>query len=112
MPVRALDEHRFDAYIGEPAVVVFVRRKDAGCRTLLALLEELALAHEPRVGFARVDIEDCPGLAARFAIDRVPTVLVFDDYRGGGRLPPPITRAELTHLIATGLPGGTPPRGA
>lgn len=103
MPVHALDDHSLDAYIGEPAVVVFVRRKHAGCRALLAVIDGLAPAHAPRVGFATVDVEDCPGLAVRFAIDRVPTVLLFDDYRGVGRLADPITAIELADLIATRL---------
>ena len=103
MTVRALDGTSFDAYVGEPAVVGFVRRRDPASGELLTLLEALAAGHGPRVGFATVDIDDCLDLAARFAIDRVPTAILFHDYRSAGRVADPIARAELEHLIATRL---------
>lgn len=103
MTVRALDVTMFDAYVGEPAVVGFVRRRDPASTALRTLLEALAAVHGPRVGFATVDVDDCPGLAARFAIERVPTAILFQDYRSAGRVADPIARAELEHRIATGL---------
>lgn len=97
--VRAVDDTSFDAYVAEPAVVAFVRSRDAATGVVRSLLEALATQHGPRVGFAMVDVHACAGLAARFAIDRVPTVILFDDHRIAGRLADPIVGAELARLI-------------
>lgn len=64
MTVRALDDASLDAYIGEPAVVAFVRSRHTATRALRSRFEVLAREHGPRVGFAMVDIHACAGLAA------------------------------------------------
>lgn len=93
----------FEGYIGEPAVIGFVRRGDPASAELIALLEALAPVHGPRVGFALVDVRASPELATYGGVAGAPTAALFDDYRPRGVLGDPITRAALEDLITTRL---------
>lgn len=47
------------------------------CRTLGPLLEKLVGEHPAELVLARIDVDQAPGLARRFAIRSIPTVLAF-----------------------------------
>jgi thioredoxin 1 len=47
------------------------------CRAIAPVLEELAQAWEGRVTLTKVDIDKNPGLAARYGIRSIPTILFF-----------------------------------
>ena len=47
------------------------------CRAIAPVLEELAAASEGRVTLMKVNVDENPGLAARYAIRSIPTILFF-----------------------------------
>src|SRR2546422_5391806 len=47
------------------------------CRAIAPVLEELAEASEGRVTLMKVNIDENPGLAARYGIRSIPTILFF-----------------------------------
>ena len=47
------------------------------CRAIAPVLEELAEASEGRVALMKVNIDENPGLAARYGIRSIPTILFF-----------------------------------
>jgi thioredoxin 1 len=49
------------------------------CRAIAPLLEELAAASEGRVTLMKVNVDDNPGLAARYNIRSIPTVLFLKE---------------------------------
>lgn len=74
-----------DFQVGElgserPVLVDFYADWCGPCRTLSPVLEELGREFEGRIDFAKVDIDAEPGLARRYQIRAVPTLLLF---RGG-----------------------------
>ena len=49
------------------------------CRAIAPVLEELADASEGRVTPMKVNVDENPGLAARFAIRSIPTIVFFKE---------------------------------
>lgn len=49
------------------------------CRALMPVLDELAAEYEGRITFVKVDVDENPGLAARFHIQSIPHVYLFRD---------------------------------
>ena len=69
-----LDETSFDREIaGEPLVVDFWAPWCRPCRAIEPILAGLA----DRVAVARLNIDDYPGVAARYAVLSIPTVMLF-----------------------------------
>jgi len=49
------------------------------CRAIAPVLEELAAVPEGRVTLMKVNIDENPGLAARYGIRSIPTILFFKE---------------------------------
>src|SRR5213594_1291567 len=49
------------------------------CRAIAPVLEELAEASEGRVTLMKVNVDENPGLAARYGIRSIPTILFVKD---------------------------------
>lgn len=47
------------------------------CRAIAPVLEELGRAESERVTIAKVNVDENPGLAARFGVRSIPTILFF-----------------------------------
>ncbi len=63
-----------------PVVVDFWAAWCGPCRLIAPVVEELAGAYDGRVKFVKLDVDENPGLAARYNVMSIPTLGVF---RGG-----------------------------
>jgi len=73
-----LTEASFDAELGkhpEVLMVDFWAEWCAPCRAIAPTLEELARETAGRVSLAKVNVDEQPGLAARYGIRSIPTIL-------------------------------------
>ena len=77
-----LTEATFDAELGkhkEVMMVDFWAEWCAPCRAIAPALEELARESAGKVSLAKVNVDEHPGLAARYGIRSIPTILLVKD---------------------------------
>lgn len=76
----------------------------APCRTQAPVIDTLARSYAGRVRVAKLNVDENPGVAARFGIQGIPTLLLFDGGRLRDRLvgvqPRPALEARLEALLA------------
>jgi thioredoxin len=75
-----LTEAAFDqtlAQHAEPLVVDFWAEWCGPCKAIAPALDELATEYAGRVTIAKVNVDEHPGLAARFQVRSIPTILIF-----------------------------------
>lgn len=73
-----LTEATFDAEVGkheELLMVDFWAEWCAPCRAIAPTLDELARESAGKVSLAKVNVDEHPGLAARYGIRSIPTIL-------------------------------------
>jgi thioredoxin 1 len=82
-----------------PVVVEFYAEWCGYCRKLAPILDSLAREYQGRVHFVRVDVDADPDVAARFGIDGVPAVFVFDAGLPLARVDGAVSRRELRDMV-------------
>ena len=95
----ALTELNFDQHVGRsgvPVVVDFWAAWCGPCRTMAPHFERAAAELEPRVRLAKLDTEAAPGIAARYGIRSIPTLILF---RGGVEAARQSGALDLPHLL-------------
>jgi len=77
-----LTDATFDEEVGAsdlPLVVDFWAEWCGPCRMVAPVLEQIAQENEGKVRMAKLNVDDAPGVAQRFDIMSIPTLLVFQD---------------------------------
>ncbi len=77
-----LTDANFDEEVGAsdlPLVVDFWAEWCGPCRMVAPVLEQIAQENEGKVRMAKLNVDDAPGVAQRFDIMSIPTLLVFQD---------------------------------
>jgi len=70
------------------------------CRMIAPVLEELADASEGRVTLMKVNVDENPGLAARFDIRSIPTILFVKDGAVIDRVIGAVPKAALQNIVS------------
>ena len=96
-----LDEKTFDdAIAGGPLLVGFWAPWCRPCKALEPILEELPVA------VARLNIDEEPGIASRYDVLSIPTVILFEDGEARGAVVGVRPRAHFEQWLAEVLPAG------
>jgi thioredoxin 2 len=98
----ALDETRFDAYVGRtqlPVLVDFWAPWCGPCRAMAPAFETAARDLGPSARLVKVDTDASPGLAARFGIRSIPTLILFRAGRESARRSGAIDAGSLTRWV-------------
>ena len=96
-----LDEKTFDdAIAGGPLLVDFWAPWCRPCKALEPILEELPVA------VARLNIDEEPGIASRYDVLSIPTVILFESGEPRGSVVGVRPRAHFEQWLAEVLPAG------
>lgn len=101
--LKTLNELDFDQAIASataPLLVDFGAEWCAPCKAQAKVLEKV-LSGSPELAIATVDIDECPGLAARFGVRGVPTLVAFSGGRETARRTGLASEATIRALIHT-----------
>jgi thioredoxin 1 len=80
--IDRVDDDTFDQEVLRarlPVLVDFVARWCGPCRVMAPIVERLAAENAGRFKVVTVDTDESPGIARRYGVRAVPTVLVFHD---------------------------------
>jgi len=87
--IMQLSDATFDEEIGsstEPVLVDFWAEWCGPCKMVAPILEEIATEQAGKVRVAKVNVDENPGLATKFNVMSIPTMIVFKDGQEAQRL--------------------------
>lgn len=77
-----VNDSNFDEVViksDKPVIVDFWAEWCGPCRMIAPIVEELSQEYAGKIVVAKCDVDSSPGVASRFGIRNIPTVLFFKD---------------------------------
>ena len=100
--VKHFNDHNFGTEVENTkgAVLVdFYADWCAPCRILSPSVEEIASEYEGKATVGKLNVDDSPGVATRFGIMGIPTLLFFKDGKLVDRVVGLVRKNELSHRL-------------
>ncbi len=76
------------------------------CRMVTPILEDLARRRAGQLKVVKVNVDDCPDVAARYQVQGIPTLLLFDDAELTARQTGALPAAALSEWLDAHAPSG------
>lgn len=80
--LQVVDEKNFDEVVVEsklPVLVDFWAPWCSPCQAIAPIVDELAEEYTGKVNFAKLNVDEAPGIPQRYGIHSIPTLIVFKE---------------------------------
>ena len=87
--LSTLSDATFDEEVkssAEPVLVDFWAEWCGPCKMITPILEEIAAEHEGKLRVVKLNVDDNPGVARRFEVMAIPTLILFKEGEPAKRL--------------------------
>ncbi len=100
-PIHVTDES-FDADVlqsDKPVLTDFWAEWCGPCKMIAPILEDIANEYEEELTVAKVDVDENPGIAMRYGVQSIPTLILFKNGQEAVRLVGAMSKERLmSHL--------------
>jgi thioredoxin 1 len=106
MEIKTLTKENFDAEVlhsAGPVLVEFWAPWCGYCRRAAPMIDALAAKADFPAAIGKVNVDEQPELEDRFAVELIPTLLVFRGGKFGERLIAPSSAAQIEAFVASEL---------
>jgi len=101
-----LTEQDFDEKVlssDQPVLVDFWAEWCGPCHMIAPAIEEVAAEYKGKVMVGKLNVDQHPGIAARYGIRSIPSILLFKDGQVSDQLVGAIPKAKITDMIKRAL---------
>ena len=100
--IEALDDGNFSEVVEnktDPILVDFWAEWCMPCKALAPVIDELSKEYDGKVRFAKVNVDDCKEVPAKFGIRGIPTLILFKDGKKVNELVGNQTKEKIRSIL-------------